>query len=324
MIVLRNQGLLEIDLITTMGANVKESSDAIGQFGTGLKYAIAVLLREAINIELAIGQNVYSFYTKTKNIRGKDFELCYMGSQFDSVPLGFTTELGKNWFTWQAYRELYTNCVLDENGEMHREQVENEEGYTTFRIFDDIDTDNVFIRDMGKSLLLETEDVDVYEGNSQYLYYQGIRAKELNKPSLYTYNIKSRCTLTEDRTIAYDFQVSRMLAETIVQLSHSDELMIGRILNAKDKYFESRIDYSEAERSPSEAFSTAYNNSPTVKQNSTASAYMHRHTPKKEKTKEEKKQEFISDIESLCDDYNIEVEHLDQGIMIPILDSFFE
>jgi len=75
MITLQNHGLLDLELLATMGANVKDSDDAIGFFGTGLKYAIATFLREGINFHMLIGQNRYEFDTERKIIRGDEYNV---------------------------------------------------------------------------------------------------------------------------------------------------------------------------------------------------------------------------------------------------------
>ena len=49
MIIFQNKGLIDVHAISIMGVSVKEDN-SIGFFGTGLKYAIAVLLREGIKI----------------------------------------------------------------------------------------------------------------------------------------------------------------------------------------------------------------------------------------------------------------------------------
>ena len=45
MIVFENPGEIDIRSISTFGVSVKEGDNPIGFFGTGLKYAIVVLLR---------------------------------------------------------------------------------------------------------------------------------------------------------------------------------------------------------------------------------------------------------------------------------------
>src|SRR5690606_20364037 len=88
-----------------------ETDNPIGMFGTGLKYAIAVLLRNGNCIEITNKDKTYSFSIHDIDFRGKSFQqiLC------NGKKLPFTTEYGKNWELWQAYRELHSNTV-DEEG----------------------------------------------------------------------------------------------------------------------------------------------------------------------------------------------------------------
>src|SRR5690606_33889402 len=62
-----------------------------------------------------------TFRSEPLTIRGQEFSRCVVdiasdGSDSNSnttLPLGFTTDLGKNWTIENAYRELFCNC-LDE------------------------------------------------------------------------------------------------------------------------------------------------------------------------------------------------------------------
>lgn len=312
MIALKNPGLLEIDLMTTMGAHVKESESYLGRFGTGMKYAIAVLLRNEIEFDLAIGTNVYEFYTESKTIRGKEFHFCYMRGPSDSIALGFVTDMGQNWEPRQAYRELYTNAVIDEEGGIaYHGPKENsprpEEGHTMFRIHGAIDTNGVFLREMDKELLFKDERVEIYAGASDHLYYQGVRAKNLNRRSVYTYNIISDCDLTEDRSLCYDFQISRRITSSIVAMGKEHKPLVDKVLNAPEDSFESRLDFSEASYSakPSETFAEVYHKSPEKQRNSTASSFMTYHIPKAPPTPVTLRREFIQALESIRDDYSI-------------------
>jgi len=121
MIVFRNEGVLELDCVRTMGINVKENDSAIGHFGTGLKYAIAVLLRTGHEITMILDGTEFKFLTKTKEVRSKDFEFIVMrmidpsDSTFEDEQLAFTTDYGKDWEVWMAFRELACNA-RDEGG----------------------------------------------------------------------------------------------------------------------------------------------------------------------------------------------------------------
>src|SRR5690606_26741321 len=100
---------------------IKDSDSPIGYFGTGFKYAIAVILRNGGRIDLYRGTRHFTFEAGSKTIRGKDFDVIWLfddggpGEDAQCRQLGFTTELGKNWEPWMAYRELHCNA-LDEGG----------------------------------------------------------------------------------------------------------------------------------------------------------------------------------------------------------------
>src|SRR5690554_6101264 len=111
-----NPGVLDSRLITLFGASVKpNSTNPIGFFGTGLKYAIAVTLRLGGKIELHAGGETITISQQTTAIRDKQFSTIFMRDSKGSTMLGFTTELGKTWEPWMAYRELLCNA-LDEGG----------------------------------------------------------------------------------------------------------------------------------------------------------------------------------------------------------------
>ena len=302
MITLQNNGLLELDLIKTMGVNVKEG-DSIGFFGTGLKYAIAVLLREDVKFSLFIGENEFIFHTEVKRIRGKDFNLCYMTGPSDSIQLAFTTELGKTWKVWQAYRELHSNC-LDENGVISKEHLPPTSETTTFYI-EDLDFTGVFLEPEKTKLFYENEDIQIFEGESSLLYYNGIRAKDIRK-SKYTYNLTKPCTLTEDRLICYDSEIKECINKAVVEMAeHSPEIMAG-IISCEDGWFEAELSMgNNTEVKPTETFIKEVKKLGTSKVNHGVSSYIQRHEPPKKLTWDEKRYNFIEEIEELCRDYKV-------------------
>ena len=76
-----------------------------GAITTGLKYAIAILLRKGASISIKTNDQEYQFFTKNENIRGKDFKLCFYRNSSEEIQLPFTIELGKDWTLENAYRE---------------------------------------------------------------------------------------------------------------------------------------------------------------------------------------------------------------------------
>ena len=103
MIVFQNNGLIDLRAVRTVGLNAKPKTDnPIGEFGTGLKLAIAVILRHGGEVTLYRGNQPYNFGVKYTKFRGEPCELITMNGE----ELGFTLNYGKNWKPWQAFREL--------------------------------------------------------------------------------------------------------------------------------------------------------------------------------------------------------------------------
>lgn len=305
MIVLKNRGEIDIDLIRVMGVNVKESENPIGQFGTGLKYAIAVFLREGIDFSLWIGANKYEFFSEEKNIRGKAFNICKMRGPHDSIDLPFTTDLGRNWEIWQAYREIDCNC-MDEAGEIFNAQsVRGEDGYTTFCI-EEIDTRGIFLRDSAAPLLFSNDDIEIYEGESECIYYRGVRAKDLDRPSLHTYNIKRDCDLTEDRLLCYDFQVERAINESVAQMGSANKSLIKSVITAKPSYYESSLTMQHDTRvAPGSVFKeVAQENSKEA--NHSVKSYIADHMPKAPETRSERRTKMMRRLEDFCRDFELD------------------
>lgn len=295
MIYLKNAGEIDIEVIKTMGVHVKENDNSIGFFGTGLKYAIAIFLREKIDFKLFIGVNQFEFFTETKTIRGKEFEFCKM-SGIDVLDLGFTTELGKNWELWQAYREIHSN-TLDENGEISSEKLIPEAGTTLFQIDCEEDCLNTFLDANKEILLYSNGNVEIYLGESDKIYYKGIRAKDLNKNSIYTYNILTDCELTEDRALSYDFQVEREIVNAIGECDNTD--VINNIITCSNDTYESGLDTCWDTKEPKQHFQEAVKSNLSSVSNNFHS-YHRKYEPKAPLTREEIRDELVSEFKDVC------------------------
>lgn len=229
-------GAIPIEAFSLLGINVKMQTNAIGRFGTGLKYAVAVILRHQGNIRLIIDGVEYEFYLSKKDFRGKTFQQVRMrkkdglGKWLSSKALPFTTEFGKDWQLWQAYRELESN-TRDEGGATFIG--ENEippDGGTTIEIeskgfYEQISEEQVFINELfGESapkVVFSNHIVTIYDKQSKHLYYQGIRVYTLRYPARMTYDFKSPyVTLTEDRTSANTYEMMYHLSNIIQKEIH--------------------------------------------------------------------------------------------------------
>jgi hypothetical protein len=245
MILFENPGAIDMRAAITLGASVKVSSNPIGLFGTGAKYSIAVILREGGKITIFSGRKKHEFTTARRKIRGQPFKMIMHNGQ----ELQLTTDYGKTWAPWQAFRELYSN-VLDEGGSARLvedgEPIKGEPGTTRIYVegagMDDLLANKADTFLEGEPLY-RLPGVDVFAGESNLVYYRGLRAHEIKERSRFTYSLTQRTDLTEDRTIKYGILVPGWITKAIVECDCAE--LIEAALTAKDG-FESTFDYKDA------------------------------------------------------------------------------
>lgn len=237
-IVFRNSGTIDPTSIKTFGVSVKEGENPIGYFGTGLKYAIAIMMRLNHEVTVISGLNVYKFGKVKKSIRGKEFDIVTMNGE----EMPFSTELGKNWEPWQAFREIYCNCI-DEKGEVTAtDMIPLAEEDTTYVIIKGreatlsyLDRHSIVLS-IQPDLLVKSGGMEIYNSPNKFLYYRGVRVHQLTKPSMFTYNIIEDTELTEDRTLKYYNHVASRIPLHIAGIN--DKHVLKRILYAEDACYE--------------------------------------------------------------------------------------
>lgn len=243
LVVFENEGEIDVRSICTFGVSVKESDNPIGFFGTGLKYAIAIMLRTGHRVTIQSGLTAHAFDIKGILIRGKEFDVVTRNGE----EMPFTTELGKTWELWQAFREAYCNC-LDEGGMVRlRHEMPAPRSGTT-RLIIDGDAFLECYAERGKivldipedKLLGEIHGVQVFNQPSPFMYYRRIRVASLEEPSLLTYNILSQIQLTEDRTAKYDHELSARIPPAISGLRNKAAL---RAVLTAEKAYESHVNF---------------------------------------------------------------------------------
>jgi hypothetical protein len=237
MLLFENIGVMEMEFLRTFGASVKNTENPIGFFGTGLKYAIAVILRNKGSIKIFSGLDEYNFTLEKKILRDQPFEIVTMNSS----SLGFTSELGKTWEPWMAYRELYCN-LLDEKGSLMHSLAgfENGEENKTKIYVEGLDQ---IYYDRNKYFLDGTHDalsegVEISNRPNQCQYYRNVRIN--CEPSVLTYNFIKEVALTEDRTIKYTSSLEN-IAGSIVRLK--DKKLLKAALSAKEGTLEHKFNY---------------------------------------------------------------------------------
>ena len=118
MIKIYNEGEMDfIQSISLLGASVKQTEDAIGLFGSGVKYALALAAREGVDVTLVSGSRILDLETRPEVFRGKTFKRLVLKDRVSNevYPTSLTEDFGKeDWNDlWFLFREFYSNA-LDE------------------------------------------------------------------------------------------------------------------------------------------------------------------------------------------------------------------
>lgn len=200
--------------ISSMGDSSKRGDDStIGQFDSGLKYTIALLLRDKVNMSIKTYDddgilNTYTFSTSVKkcNNTNKEKELIdinyndYSDDTSGVIETGFALQMGYNWSTWMALRELYSN-MTDEKGVISELQEDIAVSYGTIITLEfDANTEffnvwqnkHLYINEQ-EPLFKISNSVEVLKNDEDYLriYKQNILVYEdKDKPSRFAWNIK--------------------------------------------------------------------------------------------------------------------------------------
>lgn len=266
-IIFHTPGHIDLRAFTMMGVSVKpQTNNPIGYFGTGLKYAMAVLVRLGAEPVVWIGRDKYVFQKKHAEFRGQAFEALrircerfnFLKARYTDLP--YTTSYGRNWKMWQVFRELEAN-TRDEGGDTINWQGEPIVGVDgkTIIVIDHPEMveawekrAEVFLPGAAREAAVETkENIQIFPDQSKYLYWRGLKVAELHKPTLRTYNIRSYMELTEDRTLKYDFYARDAIARHI--LTCDDERLVHNVLTADEEMWEHDITFDNSTE-PSRAF----------------------------------------------------------------------
>jgi hypothetical protein len=244
---IKNDGVLDIRIIALMGGTTKASdSYKIGNFGTGLKYSIAHLLRNKVDFAIFCGDKKVDIKVETEIIGDSEFGIVCVDGHRTSI----TTKFGADWLPWQIVREIYSNA-LDEGGAHYSivdevgESVEGKEGTTSVFIeltpeFLEVynDWNKYFI--VSQQTYYEDKEVKLYpQSGNLRIYKQGIFIKELEKESLFNYDIAS-ASINELRE--YTGYLEHDLYMAIVKLE--DPKVITYIMeHLKNDHYEASIDW---------------------------------------------------------------------------------
>lgn len=241
---IQNNGELDIRLVALMGGTTKANDQfKIGQWGSGLKYSLAYLLKNNFSFKVFIGDTEVSISTEIEQIRDEQFEIICIDGKRTSI----TTQMGGSaWKAWMIVRELWCNA-LDEGGEAKEIATETsgEIGKTTFYI--QLTTEikevwdnwgNYFIHDI--EAISETNSHKIYPGGQSLRFYKnGVLIKEdKTRKGLFAYDIKY-ADINELRE--YNGSTEYPIVDA---LAHANKKAIEYYLeNISEKYVEGDMNY---------------------------------------------------------------------------------
>jgi hypothetical protein len=242
MIVFETDGEIDLKTALVFGISAKKDDNAIGLFGTGLKYALAIIMREGATVTICSGGTTRSLGVEPVSARGKEFDLVTL----DGESLGFTTHLGHHWEPWQAFRELYCN-TLDEGGSYYKAgSVAPQKGKSFIAVelpSFDLVMDNLDKYFITKPADLVLEGVEVHKRASLELFYKTIKVSDCAL-SKYTYDIKKNINLTEDRTPMYNWQINDAIAKAVSRCN--DTSFIRDWLTQLEPMYEHGVTFGDA------------------------------------------------------------------------------
>jgi len=240
---IKNKGEICKNAFILLGATNKRGDNSkIGFFGSGLKYGLAVLLRNEIPLKVFTGKKEIRISTKKVMFRDMEFNNIYIEGEKTSL----TLEMGIDWEIWQSVREIYCNA-LDESGSFVKvvDEVIPEQDKTSFYIgFTDqtkeiIDNWNKYFSTDRTDIVSQNEHWQVFHPNDKFtLYRKGIKCLNSNLTSLYDYNL-DKIDINESRVVTYNWEVNESLARNWGKFA--TEVMIKKLFDELD------IDHKENE-----------------------------------------------------------------------------
>lgn len=226
-----NDGEIPVNAFKLLGASSKRGdASKIGFYGTGLKYAIALMLRENIGFKIFSGMNEVKITKRATKFLDQKIDVMVVNGEKTSI----TLDAGIDWEPWFAIREIYSNTI-DEGGTMKvGAELEPEAGKT--KIYIDMNSEQL------KDIFMNWNDYFTTSRNIQEklaqgnilpklptnpyftIFRKGIRAYSNKAHSLFDYDLRE-LTINESRVAKYSWEAegnaSKLLAkaelETILQ-----------------------------------------------------------------------------------------------------------
>lgn len=211
-LMIMNTGVAPVEAFTVLGVSTaRGDASKIGQFGSGSKHGVNILLRNKINPTIFLGCEELKFHCKPSMMGEKNYNHVYYDFRGQSVPTGFALEFGAmDWDSVSmALREFISNAIdavgVDNVVIDIAESPVAIDGATVIYVplndeirkyYDSIRQN--FLHFEGKA---EVAVIEKNETNNGKIYRKGVFVREVSKPSMFDYNFDDSIKIDESRNM---------------------------------------------------------------------------------------------------------------------------
>ena len=239
-----NKGEIDVNAFKLLGATSKIGQNKIGYFGTGLKYAIAVFLRNKMEFKIFSGLKEIRVDTVRRKFRGQDFDVIRINGE----PTSLTTSMGRDWEEWFAVREVYCNALDEEKCRLTVEEEMNlEAGKTKFYIKYDSSIKDIFnnwnnyFSEKREDVLLQKHSDKILAGGERLIIYRkGINVYDEERKCLFNYDM-DQVDINESRTLKYDWMFRNDLVRWLAKNANRE--VIEKLFKDFPNTYEATLDW---------------------------------------------------------------------------------
>lgn len=273
-LMIRNKGVADWRGFTTLGVSTTRyagHAGTIGQFGSGSKLSIALLLRMGIRPTIFCGNLRMDFFSKPELVQGQQFNrVCvkFAGKDLEGVSktsqddLGFTLEWGVQDWTKpsMAFREFVSNAIDGSitSGLTHKdvefevvEKPRAKAGHTSVFIPYTPEVEAIY-RELPKLFLHFGEDSQLDQkllpkrdpdSGKTYIYKKGVLVSYLPGNSVFDYNLGDELTLDESRN-AHEWDVRYAVSLALKDASAANLATVIKCVGEGRDVMEAKLDSS--------------------------------------------------------------------------------
>lgn len=249
---IENAGEAPVECLTLLGLSTSRGLDEkIGQFGTGCKHAVNVLLRAGITTVIYSGEKRIEFFAQPKKVEGsnKVYSLICYTMDGETYETSMTLDFGE--IDWQdihmAVREFISNAIDAGEPNFNKvSRIEYESGKTRV-FFQETPEINKYFVNIGKHFLhfsnRKDKDQKIMEKESNgpaLIYRKGVLVREIGfgkkkMDSMFDYNLNDM-QIDECRNMN-DFSATNALSKAIGNDQKVVDAILKRMVHEQDFNF---------------------------------------------------------------------------------------